>query len=478
MSQSKLYQRRTKIVCTLGPASQNAATIDKLIRAGMDIARINLSHGTQDQHTKNINTVRKVAKRLKRNVAILMDLPGPKFRLGILEGGKVTLKKGSIVRLSQTQPLGNQELLPVKLPYPITDLKTGTKILLADGALELKASKKDGDDVLCQIIRGGSIRSGAGFVAFGMSATGAFIDDNIKNNINFSLKQQPDFLALSYISIAAEITSVRALLGVDHADIPLIIKIERAQAIKNLDSILKQSDGIMVARGDLGVEIPLEMVPLAQKDMISKCNLLGIPVITATEMLESMIHASRPTRAETTDVANAIFDGTDATMLSAETAIGSHPVQAVKMMAKIAVQTEKKLPYQKMLTERGSWPKKETSELISYNACYTAHTLNAKAIVAYTQSGSTAGRVSKYRPKMPILALTPSESALRRLMIYWGVQTIKTDGMSGVDQLFSLGQKTTKELGLAKKGDRIVITGGIPIGEVGSTNLLKVEKID
>jgi len=477
MEYGKYLSRRTKIVCTLGPATNKTSVMDRLIRAGMDIARLNLSHGSKAEHSKNVVAVRRLSQKLKRNVALLIDVPGPKYRLGTLENGSVILKKGAKVLLSQTQPLGNSEVLPVKLPYPITDIKKNARILLADGALELKVSGKKDAGVICRVSAGGTIRSGAGFVVIGKATSKSFIDNTIRDHILFAISQKPDYLALSYVSNVADIASVKALLAQHGANIPLIIKIERAQAIKNLDSILELSDGIMVARGDLGVELPLEMVPLVQKDIISKCNRLGIPVITATEMLESMVTSSRPTHAETTDVANAIFDGTDATMLSAETSIGSHPVKALRMMAKIASHTEKKLPYTKLLDERNNWLKKETSEVISYNACYTAHTLGAAAIVAFTKSGSTAGRVSKYRPKTPILALTTSKAAARRLVLYWGVHTVNTESLTSVDELFSLGASIAKELGLGKEGDPVVITGGIPIGVVRSTNLLKVEKI-
>ncbi|MFC1998243.1 pyruvate kinase [Chloroflexota bacterium] len=477
MKYGKFSKRRTKIVCTLGPATNKASVIDRLIRAGMDIARINLSHGSQKEHSKNVVAVRRLSQKLKRNVALLIDVPGPKYRLGTLENGSVTLKKGAKVLLNQTQPLGNNEVLPVKLPYPITDIKKNARILLADGALELKVSGKNDADVICRVSAGGTIRTGAGFVVIGKATSKSFIDNTIRDHILFAISQKPDYLALSYVSNVDDIVEVKAILTENNANIPLIIKIERAQAIKNLDAILKISDGIMVARGDLGVELPLEMVPLVQKDIISKCNRLGIPVITATEMLESMVTSSRPTRAETTDVANAIFDGTDATMLSSETSIGSHPVTVVKMMAKIALQTEKKLPYTQMLDDRNSRLKKETGELISYNACHTAHTLGAAAIVAFTKSGSTAGRVSKYRPKTPILALTPSQTSARRLVLYWGVHTVNTESVTSVDQLFAMGANVVKDLGLGNAGDLVVITAGIPIGEAGSTNLLKVETI-
>jgi pyruvate kinase len=311
----------------------------------------------------------------------------------------------------------------------------------------------------------------------GMRISGPFITDTLRECIVFAITQQPDYLALSFVSEAGDLTSVRSILQEKDADMPIIAKIERGVAVEKFDSILVASDGIMVARGDLGVDIPLEKVPHVQKEIIRKCNKVGKPVITATQMLESMVNASRPSRAEVTDVANAIFDGTDAIMLSEETSIGKYPVQAVKTMTKIAKTTEEVLPYMQILLERGEWMERKTDELISYNACHTAHSLGAAALVAFTQSGSTAGRVSRYRPRMPILAISPNTVVVGRLLMRWGVYPFQIDGASSVEDLFATGAKLSKEVGLAKTGDLIVITGGIPVGVVGSTNLLKVEKV-
>ncbi len=311
----------------------------------------------------------------------------------------------------------------------------------------------------------------------GRHVSAPFITAAMKQDILFAIKQRPDYLALSFVSDAEDIHKVKKLLQENGADIPVVSKIERVEAVKNLDSILAVSDAIMVARGDLGVEMPLEKVPLVQKEIIRKCNRAGKPVITATEMLESMVNSNRPTRAETTDVANAIFDGTDAVMLSAETAIGKYPLAAVAMMARIAREAEKKLPYEQMLTERGSWIEPETDELISYNACHTARRLKAAAIVAYTQSGSTARRVSRFRPQMPVVALTPSGAVYGRLVLCWGVFPIKVPMPTTVDEMFTTAANVTKDCGLVKTGDLIVITGGIPPGQAGTTNMLKVEKI-
>jgi pyruvate kinase len=310
-----------------------------------------------------------------------------------------------------------------------------------------------------------------------MHISSSFITDALRQHILFAVRQQPDYLALSFVGNVSDITTVRAILSENDADISIIAKIERGVAVDKFDSILSVSEGIMVARGDLGVDIPLEKVPLVQKEIIKKCNQAGKPVITATQMLESMVNASRPTRAEVADVANAVFDGTDAVMLSEETSTGKYPVQAVKMMGKIAREVEAKLPYEQMLAEHGRWLEQKTDELISYSACHTAQSLGAVALVAFTQSGSTAGRVSKYRPGMPVLAITTNAVVVGRLMLRWGVYPFQIAGPSSVEELFAAGAKLSKELGLAKPGDLIVITGGIPVGIAGTTNLLKVEKV-
>lgn len=477
MKRPTFYGRRTKIICTIGPATSSATVIERLIKAGMDVARLNLSHGTLSEHARYIQTVRKLSQRAGIDMAILIDLPGPKYRIGKLKGGQTTLKKASQVLLTTRQVEGDASLLPVTLPNLSKDIKVGDTILLDDGAMQLKVQEIDGTEVKCRAMVGGLLFQGRGLVVPGMHISIPFITDPLREGISFAIRQRADYLALSFVTGANEVTDVRAILLENNGDIPIIAKIERGEAVNHFDSILSVSDGIMVARGDLGVEIPLERVPLVQKEIIKKCNRVGKIVITATEMLESMINSMRPTRAETTDVANAIFDGTDAIMLSAETAIGKYPVQSVRTMAKIAREAEKKLPYEQILAERGGWLERETDELISYDACYTAHRLGARAIVAFTQSGRTAGRVSKYRPRTPILAITPSSLISGRLLLWWGVYPFYIAEVSSVDELFATGAKLCKDLGLAKPGDLIVITGGIPIGQAGSTNLLKVEKV-
>jgi pyruvate kinase len=477
MKRSKFFERRTKIVCTIGPATSSAAVIEQLIKAGMNVARFNLSHGTYKEHARHIQTVRKLSHRLAIPVAILIDLPGPKYRTGKLKDGQATLEKGAQVIFTTRQTEGAAGLISVNLPTLTQDIKVGDTVLLDDGAMQLKVLERQGTEVKCRVMVGGILTEGRGLVVPGMRTSGPFITDTLRECILFAVRQQPDYLALSFVSNAEDITSVRAILHENDADIPIIAKIERGVAVYKFDSILATSGGIMVARGDLGVDIPLEKVPLVQKKLIKKCNQAGKPVITATQMLESMVNTPRPTRAEVTDVANAIFDGTDAIMLSAETSIGKYPVQAVKMMTTIAREAEDELPYEQILSERGRWLEHKTDELISYSACHTAHSLGAAVLVAFTQSGGTAGRVSRYRPRMPILAITPDVVVVGRLMLRWGVYPFQIAGASSVEELFTMGTKLSKELGLAKPGDLIVITGGIPVGVAGSTNLLKVNKV-
>jgi pyruvate kinase len=472
-----LYRRRTKIVCTIGPASGSAAVLERLIRAGMNVARLNLSHGTEREHARYIQTIRKLSQRLGTNIAILMDLPGPKYRTGKLKGGQAILRKGAQLVLTTRKVEGDAAVVSVSLPNLPQEIRLGDTVLIDDGAIQLRVLGKEGSEIKCRVTAGGVLTEGRGLVVPGMRTSSPFITDALRGNIAFAIREKPDYLALSFVSRAEDVAETRAIIRNNGADIPIIAKIERGGAVSKFDSILAESDGIMVARGDLGVDIPLERVPLLQKEFIQKCNRAGKPVITATQMLESMVNAARPTRAEVTDVANAIFDGTDATMLSAETSIGRYPVAAVRTMAKIAKEVENKLPYEQLLAERGRWLEQQTDELISYSACHTAHSLGAVAIVAFTQSGSTAGRVSKYRPRVPILAITPSDVVSGRLLLRWGVYPFHIAEASSVDGLFATGARLAKDLGLAQPGELIVITGGVPIGVAGSTNLLKVEKI-
>ena len=477
MRRSKLYRRRTKIVCTIGPATSSTAMIEKLIRAGMNVARLNLSHGTLGEHARFVQTLRNLSQRLGVEIAILIDLPGPKYRTGKLKGERAILKKGAQLVFTPQQIEGYAARVSVNLPNLAKDVKPGDTVLLADGAMQLKVRQIDGSEVRCLVTVGGILTEERGLVVPRMHTSGPFVTEDLREKLLFALTQRPDYVALSFVTSTQDIVDVRAILRENSADIPIISKIERGEAVSNFSSILAISDGVMVARGDLGVDIPLEKVPLVQKKIIKKCNQAGKPVITATEMLLSMVKSMRPTRAEATDVANAIFDGTDATMLSEETSIGEHPLEVVNVMDRIARETEKKLPYELALSEKITWFEPRTEELISYNACLTAHSLDACAIVAFTESGSTAARVSKYRPRMNILAMTPDEVICRRLVLYWGVQPVHVTTPSSISALFNEASMLARNLNLAKPGDLIVITGGVPLGKKGTTNLLKVEVV-
>lgn len=478
MQYTRFFRRLTKIVCTIGPASGSAVMIERLIKAGMNVARLNLSHGTGTEHAGYVQTIREVARRLAIPLAVLIDIPGPKYRTGSLSDGSAMLRKGAEVVLTTRQVEGNEEVVPVNLPDLPREAKVGNTVLIDDGALQLKVQSVSETDVKCKVIVGGLLTVGRGIVIPGMRASAPYVTSRLREYIDFAIEQEPDYIALSFVSSPEDVEQTRVILNQKNFNIPIIAKIERGQAVDSIDKILDVSDGIMLARGDLGVEIPLQKVPLVQKQIIKKCNRAGKPVITATQMLESMINAARPTRAEVTDVANAIFDGTDAIMLSAETSIGKYPVAAVRMMAQIAQETQGQLPYESMLAERSAWLGSETEEIISYDACHTAHQLGAVAIIAFTQSGSTAERVSKYRPRIPIIAMTPSRDVCGRLVLNWGVQSFQIAELSSVDELFAMGARFSKALGLAKPGDLVVITAGIPIGVSGTTNLLKVERVE
>ena len=477
MPRTKYSRRRTKIVATIGPASSSAPLIERLIKTGMDVARLNLSHGTHQDHRRYIQTIRQLSQRLGHPVSIIMDLPGPKYRTGRLKGDSAILKKGARLTLTTRQVAGDEKEVSVNLPTLPQDVRAGNTVLLDDGAMQLRVLSTSGTEVKCRVVVGGRLTPGRGLVVPAMRTSSPFVTEVLQAHIAFAVEQQPDYIALSFVRSAPDVEQTRDILRQRKSDIPIIAKIERGQAVAGFDRILAASDGIMVARGDLGVDIPLEKVPLVQKEIITKCNRAGKPVITATQMLESMINSPRPTRAEVTDVANAIFDGTDAIMLSGETSIGKYPVQSVRTMSKIARETERQLPYEHLLMDRGTWLEPQTDEIISYNACHTAHQLGAVAIVAATQTGSTVRRISRYRPRMPIIAITPGKLVYGRLLLSWGVQVCLITALSSVDELFATAAQLCKDLGIARSGDLIVITGGIPIGVPGTTNLLKVEKI-
>jgi pyruvate kinase len=470
-------RQKTKIVCTIGPATGSSSAIEKLIKAGMNVARLNFSHGTYEDHAGYIRNIRKAASKLNTPVAILQDLAGPKIRTGQLTKKEVQLKEGADFTLTKLKVSGDERSVSLNLPELIDNLKRGDVVFLDDGAIKLEVAETSRKAVKCRVIVGGVLGWEKGVNVPGVKLNIPSSTEKDFNDLLFGIKHEVDFVALSFVREASDILRVRKFLKEKRADIPLIAKIEKWEACEHLDKILAASDGLMVARGDLGVEIPIERVPLEQKEIIKKCNRAGKPVITATQMLQSMIDSPHPTRAEVTDIANSIFDGTDAIMLSGETAVGRYPVEAVQVMMKIALITEAALPYSKMLLDKGADLEPQTDDAISYAACHTAHQLGAAAIVAFTKSGSTARRVAKYRPGIPILSATPSSKQRKRLLLSWGVYPFEVTEPSDVAGLLAQGVSLSLETGVARKGDLIVITAGIPINVAGTTNLLKVEKV-
>jgi len=471
-------EHKTKLVCTIGPASGSPAIIEELLRTGMNVARLNFSHGTHEEHAGYIKVIQKASLKLNIPVAILQDISGPKIRTGRLKTKEVRLKEGASFTLTAKKGIGDQHVVCVNLPELADNVRKGDIIYLDDGAIKLEVTKVAETAVKCRVVVGGILGWEKGVNIPDVNLKIPSVTEKDFKDILFGIEHEVDFIALSFVRKADDVLRVRKFVKKRGSDIPLIAKIEKWEAWEHLDSILEASDGLMVARGDLGIEVPIEKVPLIQKEIIKKCNRVGKPVITATQMLQSMINSPQPTRAEVTDIANSIFDGTDATMLSGETAIGRYPVEASQVMLKIALNTEASLPYGKMLLDKGANLVPQTDDAISYAACHTAHQLGASAVVAFTSSGSTARRVSKYRPGIPIVAATPSPVQRRRLLLSWGVRPYEVPEPPDMLDLFAQGAKLCLESGVAKRGDLIVITAGLPLAVAGTTNLLKVEKIE
>jgi pyruvate kinase len=464
--------KRTKIIATIGPAASSSTIIAKLIRAGMDAARLNFSHGDWSDHTKRIRLIRQEADKAGKQIAIIQDLQGPKLRVGLMKDDAITLRRGDEVSLTTRKVLGTSQTIPVTYTRLTKDLNTEDKVLLDDGRIELKVIKKSAGDLQCKVIRGGMLRSHKGVNLPGANLLLPSLSHKDKADLRFGIAQGVDYIALSFVRTANDISATRLFLKAHGANIPIIAKIEKAESIQNLDEIIDTADGIMVARGDLGVEMLPEQVPLLQKKIIEACNQAEKPVITATQMLESMIENPQPTRAEASDVANAILDGTDCVMLSGETAMGKYPVQAVEVMARIAVQAEMSLspvPPDRHI----SGP----DESVAHAACRAAEEQQAHAIVTFTQSGSTALMVSKHRPRMRIIAPTPFELVARKMSLYWGVTPIILKTKKTTDNMIASVERAMHFGRLVRRHDLIVITAGVPIGVAGSTNMMKIHRV-
>ena len=466
---------RTKIVCTIGPASSSAATIRGLVRAGMDVARINCSHGDPGGHARAISTVRQVAASEGTLVAIMADLQGPKFRVGVLEGGAIVLREGESVRLTARATSGSSADIPVPHPEVLRAVHPTQIVLLDDGSLELVVERVDDDGVVCRVALGGQLGSRKGINIPGLDLALPSLTPKDQDDARFALAQGVDFIAQSFVRRATDVCELRRLLHANGGASFIIAKIEKAEALEAFDEILEEADGIMVARGDLGVETPAVEVPFHQKNIIAACNRTGKPVITATQMLQSMIVNPRPTRAESSDVVNAILDGTDAVMLSGETAVGRYVVEATQTMEAISANAEAEMVGR---WDRPAFPEAVgTAESISTAAVKIADEVGAKAIVTATMSGLTARMVARHRPSVPVIAVTPSESTLHQLTLVWGVVSVLVPELKSTDEMVQTMVRAVTQEAAAKPGDPVVLIAGIPFGSGATTNMLKVHVV-
>ena len=474
--------RKTKIVCTMGPSTADDNVLRELMKAGMNVARQNFSHGDHETHLKIFNQVKRIREELGLPVASLLDTKGPEVRVKQFKDGKVELKDGQIFTLTTREVEGTAEEVSITYKNLAKDIDIGAKILADDGLIEMKVieidTKSDGDDIRCKIVHGGFLSNNKSCNFPGAKLSMPYVSERDRSDIIFGCETGFDFIAASFVSSDADILEVRKILEENGGkDIKIIAKIENQEGVDNIDDILRVADGIMVARGDMGVEIPFENIPKLQKMLIERCYNAGKQVITATQMLESMIKNPRPTRAETTDVANAIYDGTSAIMLSGETAAGLYPIDAVKTMALIAETTENNIDYSKRFYNREVDKAENVTNAISHATVTTALDLNAKAILTVTTTGGTAKLLSKYRPNRPILSCTPNERTWRQLSLSWGVVPIMSKIMETTDDLFNHAVDCAVKEGYLENGDLVVITAGVPLGVSGTTNLMKVHVV-
>ena len=464
---------RTKIVCTIGPSSASPGALERLVAAGMDVARLNFSHGTHAEHAAVIASVRVIAAAARRPIAILQDLAGLKIRIGEIPMGPVRLSPGDAFTLTTRLVPGDARGASVTFPTLPRLVRPGDRLLLADGEIELAAENVDETDVDCRVVAGGALSSHKGISLPNALVPGSGLTEKDRQDLLFGIAQEVDYVALSFVRSELDVRQARAFLAEHGAAIPLIAKIEKHEAIGAIDAILSESDGLMVARGDLGVETPLEHVPLLQKMLIEKANRAGKPVITATQMLLSMVENPRPTRAEVGDVANAILDGTDAVMLSEETASGRFPVDAVATMRRIAEDAEAAFPFARWMRRFENESLQTLPEAVAGAACELAEHIGAEVIVAWTESGATARLVASHRPRRPILALSTAPATARRLALVWGVIPVLADAPGSADAMLDAAPAIAVAAGLLRPGRTAVITAGIPMGVAGSTNLIK-----
>ncbi|MBR4880974.1 MAG: pyruvate kinase [Clostridia bacterium] len=471
--------RKTKIVCTLGPASANEATIEQMLLAGMSIARLNFSHGTHEGHREYIELFRRVRDRLELPAGVMLDTKGPEIRVGVFEGGSVQVTEGQPFVLTVSEGIGNAEKAEISYKNLPREVKAGDRLVMDDGKISLKVEAVTETDIVCRVVHGGKISDRKSVNLPGVALNMPYMSERDKSDILFGIEMDVDFVAASFVRSKDDVITLRKFLDYNGGhDIKIISKIENMQGIENFDEILKVSDGIMIARGDMGVEVPFEKLPGIQKRFIRRCYKAGKMVITATQMLESMISNPAPTRAEITDVANAVFDGTSAVMLSGESAMGKYPVKAVETMAMIALQAEKDAFDMNMYNDRNfDMDTGDIANAICDAACTTARDINAKAIIAVTMHGHTARRMSKFRPLYPIVAATPKEKTYHQLALSWGVYPVIARMISDSDELFVHAADCAKQLDIAGNGDQVVITAGLPLNSGASTNVVRIHRV-
>ncbi len=467
--------KKTKIVCTIGPATENHDHLTQLVNAGMNVMRLNFSHGSFDEHQLRVDEIRKVMKKTGKTVAILQDLCGPKIRIGNFRDGTITLHEGKTFTLTTDEIEGTEQRVHVNYPALPLEVKPGTYILLHDGAKKLKVKEVKGNDIITEVIMGGHLSGHKGVNVPGAHLSVNSLTEKDRADLEFGIKNKVDFVALSFVRKASDITELREIMRKRGLNAKIIAKIETPEAVEDFDNILKETDGVMVARGDLAIEIPAEEVPLVQKMLIQKCNTIGKPVITATQMLESMIKNPVPTRAEVSDIANAIIDGTDAIMLSEETTLGSYPVEAVKIMTRIAKRVEKEVYTRDTIAEYGD--SHGVTDVVSQTAVRTAHAIGASLIIALTRGGYTARMIARYRPAERILALTDNPENMASMMLSFGCYPMTVPTFNAVYEIMDVVRATAIENGVGKKGDKVVIVAGMPFGKSSETNMILVETL-
>lgn len=469
--------RKTKIICTIGPACEAEEKLRELMLAGMNVARFNFSHGTHEEHKIKFERVNKISSELGLQVATLLDTKGPEIRLRDIEGGKTELVSGQKFTLTTEEIIGNNEKVSITYTNLKDDISVGTTILIDDGLIEMTVDAIEENDIICTVVNGGPISNHKGVNVPGAVLSMPYISDVDRSDIMFGCDMGFDFLAASFVRCREDILEVRKILDEQQSTMKIIAKIENMQGIRNLEEILTVSDGIMVARGDMGVEIPMEEVPVIQKRMIKMAEKMGKHVITATQMLESMMRNPRPTRAEATDIANAIYDGTTAIMLSGESAAGRYPTEAVKTMSRIAERTEADIDYDGRMKNRAFSGNPDVTTAISHATCMTAMDLKAAAIITVTISGFTAGMIARYKPGCPVIACSVSPRVCRQLSLLWGVTPLWIARESVADDLFEVAIAAAEKAGYIKKGDVVVLTAGVPLGVSGNTNMIRVVEV-